>query len=403
MKSEPILSGVELASKVAVAAALPVLFLFTLRRWIFLIAALVPPRPRIVLRSQSELPSVLLLAPFHNESQTLGAFLRCLERLDYPAHLLTIVLIDDGSTDGSAEIARRWQHGRFQTRLLSLPENAGKAEALNAALVRFTQGQMVAVYDADERPHPDALRKLIARFAADRTGAASGRRAVSNPLVSHVASHATLENLVHQLVTIRAKDRLGLAPAVLGSNCVYRRDALAEVGGFRPDAVLEDSDLSVRLARNGWQVRFVPEAVSYHAAPHTMKDYWRQHTRWARGFRSVAQTEGREALADDALPWYLRLELLAFSLGYLDRLAWFAVLFRAAWTLLMKRRPARLLLSLSIASFMTPLLQVLVALRLSRAPASMWLQTIWLPLFLPLDISIALVGNLQRPAAQNRH
>ncbi|HXV97894.1 MAG TPA: glycosyltransferase family 2 protein, partial [Anaerolineae bacterium] len=237
-----------------------VLLIFTARRWLFVLAALTTANYR--LRSvpsgspshsalpsvaeqtadaslfnpnrQVELPAVLLLAPIRNEAETLPEFLPALARLAYPAEKLTIVLIDDGSTDGSDKLIREWIRGRDNWHLLSLRQNAGKAQALNSALVAFPQGEIVAIYDADERPEHVALQILVSPFADKKIGGVSGRRAVSNPLASPAASYITFEGLVHQLVTTRAKSKLNLAPALLGANCAYRRLALAGVGNFEP-------------------------------------------------------------------------------------------------------------------------------------------------------------------------
>lgn len=376
-----------------------VLAWFTARRWLFLLAAHQPQKTQKVQESRPSLlpwPAVLLLAPFRDEAAALPDLLAHLEQLNYPPNCLTMVLVDDGTTDGSREAAQRWARAVANRHLLSLGRNVGKAAALNAALARFPQAELVAVFDADERPSPDALRHLIQPFADARVGAVNGRRAVSNPLASAIASHATFENLVHQQVTMRAKERLNLAPAILGSNCVYRRTALAQVGGFQPGALLEDSDLTLKLARAGWRIRFVPEAVSVHAVPKTLGSYWQQHTRWASGFQAVARQQAAVTLRARHLPWRLRLELLTFSLGYLDRVVWLLALGWVGMKTAVSRRPPRTLSAVLFTSLITPFIQVLAALRQSQAPPALRRRMVWLPLFLLLDMGMAVVGTVRR-------
>lgn len=387
-----------------------VLLIFTVRRWLFILAALPTtdsfgtPCSRKAGRrlpaaagevsahnKRSDLPVVLLLAPIRNEAESLTEFLAALAALDYPAGKLTGVLINDGSTDGSEKIIESWIKGKDNWHLLSLAQNAGKARALNSALAAFPQGEIVAVYDADERPLPPALRYLVSPFSGKRIGGVTGRRAVSNPLVSPAASYTTFEGLVHQWVTLRAKDRLNLAPAILGANCAYRRTALAEVGNFEPGALLEDSDLTLKLARAGWAIRFEPGAVSYHRVPQTLAGYWRQHTRWTRGFNEVARNQAGSILAGPRLSWPLRLELLAFSLGYLDRLA----LLVGAGVALLHPQRRKFLLSVAAASLLTPLFQIMAALIIGREPAAMWLRIIWLPFFFGVDMAMAAAGMWQ--------
>lgn len=365
------------------------LLLFAARRWMFTLVALWPARqafsrPPAV---EPDLPEVLLLAPFRNEVRALPDLLLALHGLDYPAGRLTVVLIDDGSTDGSEALAQAWSKGRANWWVLSLPENLGKAAALNEALTAFPGGAVVAVYDADERPRPDALRTLAAHMAGPEVGGVSGRRAIANSLASPAAGYTALEGLVHQLVTMRAKDRLNLAPALLGSNCAYRRAALAQVGGFEPGALLEDSDLTLKLARAGWRTRFEPAAISYHTAPQTLAGYWRQHTRWARGFNQVTRFHLAAVFRDNRLGPMFRLELAAFALGYLDRLA---LLAGAALALLGVERA--LLVRALLLNLATSLGQAIAALYIEQAPPALWARLAWLPPFLGVDVAMAIAG-----------
>jgi len=207
---------------------------------------------------------------------------------------------------------------------------------------------------------------------------------------------------VHQLVTMRAKERLRLAPAVLGSNCLYRRSALAHIGGFQPGALLEDSDLTLRLVRAGWSTRFVPDAVSYHAVPDTIAGYWHQHTRWASGFRMVAEQQAGATLSARHLPWWLRAELVAFSLGYLDRLALLSLLGVTAMRLVADGRLPRVLLAIILSNLITPFFQVMAALHQDRSSSALWRRLFLLPLFLLLDMTMALTGLLRRPTSWAR-
>src|SRR5207244_1600336 len=93
-----------------------------------------------------------------------------------------------------------------------------------------------------------ALRVTIVDDASTDVAGVSGQMRVNNGLESPAAAYSMIESAVNQFVTMRAKDRLNLAPALLGSNCAYRLAALREVSGFRGGALLEDSDLTLVLA-----------------------------------------------------------------------------------------------------------------------------------------------------------
>ncbi len=364
-----------------------ILLVFTARRWLFILFALMPSKKQSKQSGvhQVILPPVLLLVPVRNEAESLPALLAALNKLIYPDRQLTVVFINDGSTDSSKAILQRCILTRDNWHLCSLPQNAGKARALNLALDEFSTGDIVVVYDADERPQPDALQRLVQSFTDSRVGAASGRRAVINALASPPASYTAFEGLVHQLITMRAKDRLNLAPALLGSNCAYRRTALAQVGNFKPGALLEDSDLTLKLTRAGWKTHFEPAAVSYHRVPETVSGYWKQHTRWARGFNEVAKDQARTLFLDRKLSLLLRLELVTFSLGYLDRLA----LLVGVGLVLVKRR---FVAGLVLLSVLTPFLQVMAALKIAQQPVRMWVQIFWLPFFFVIDIAMTING-----------
>ncbi len=373
--------------KIAIALTCGTLLLFTLRRWLFILFALrSQPQNTQPADTPQPIPTVLLLVPVRNEADALPDLLAALQSLIYPPDKLTIVFVDDGSTDNSSTVLQPWLAKHTHWHLLSLVQNVGKAEALNMALRNFSQGQLIAIYDADERPHPKALQYLVEPFMNPTVGGVSGRRAVLNDLASIPASYTAFEGLVHQLITMRAKDRLNLAPAILGANCIYRRAALDQAGQFRPNTLLEDSDLTVTLTRAGWQTCFVSNAISYHQVPETLSGYWKQHTRWARGFNEVAKEQTQSLLFNPQLSPFLRLELLLFSVGYVDRVALLATVFFAFVT---KHRTRQAIIWTIILNLLTPFIQILVALTIIKAPRVLWSRIIWVPLFFGVDIAMA--------------
>lgn len=377
------------------------LTLFNVRRLIFTLAALKPAPGRLPYSSSHIPHSVLILVACRNEAETLPGLIDSLARLEYPPERLRVALIDDGSTDGTraltdltAENHRGWWSIRFDT-------SRGKAQALNDALAQIAFGDVIAVYDADHRPEPKSLKRLIAAFDDPSVAGASGRAIPANATASLPAYYATAESLVHQLITMRAKDRLDLAPALLGSNCAYRRSALMEAGGFRPGALLEDSDLTLAFARRGYRLRFVPDSTARHQVPETAEGYVRQHLRWARGFNDVARDHAGAALLDQRLPLRLRIELALFSLGYVDRLALLAGL--ALKVVGSKPRssdegrqtkdePLGTVLKIGL---LMPLLQIAAALLIDRAPKAMWFRLPAVPLLFGLDILVAMRAMIE--------
>ncbi len=396
-----------------------VLLAFSLRRAVLLITACLPKSPN---RPITQSPRALILIPCRNEAHSLPGLFDALDQLDYPrdTHRVCIVIVDDGSTDHTAATARALIAARPWAQLLSLPTNVGKAQALNEALLTPPppsptpwamergaglgvggEAEILVIYDADHRPAPDSLRALVAPFVADplqgmdpRVAAVSGQMRVANGDASPAAFYAMIESHVNQFITLRAKDRLDLAPAILGSNCAYRLNALREVGGFRRGALLEDSDLTLAFALAGWRTRFTPESISEHHAPTTVRGYVKQHLRWNRGFHQVIAGRLASLWANSRLKLSLKLELTFFALGYADRLA---LLVGALLTVIDLLRPGLFGFPLVVwlIYFGLPALEMLAALVLAREPLGMFMRLVYVPFFFALDIAIALWSNVE--------
>lgn len=385
-------------------ALFTILAVFAIRRLIFLLTLL---RAQPPLTDPDTLPDVLILVPARDEQASLPGLVAALDALDYPRERLQVVLIDDGSTDETGARMAAAAAARPGWRVVRLPRNVGKPQALNLALARHDFGEIVYVFDVDHRPQPDCLRRAVRAFADPRVAGVSGRTRPRNALVSPVAFYAAIESLVHQLVTVRGKDRLGLGPPLLGSNNGYRRTALMAVGGFRPGAFLEDSDLTLSLHLAGHTTRYVPEAVATLEVPFTIAGFARQHLRWGRGFNDVARAHLPALRRDRRLSLPMRLELALFSLGYLDRLAllgMLAVLVLSRWT---GAGPAVTMAWIGIGlNLGLPFVQIVAALAFDRAPRAYWLRLPWVPVFFALDAGVAVwslaLTVLDRPRTWTR-
>ncbi|MEZ4771343.1 MAG: glycosyltransferase family 2 protein [Caldilineales bacterium] len=403
-------------SAMLAAAVTAVLLVFNTRRLVFLAAAsldLLGWRTSYrdkSLQTDPMLPTVLALAPMRNEAGSLSGLVNGLLALAYPAQRLTIGLIDDASTDGTGAAMDALAAAYPHIHALHNRVRLGKADSLNAGLAHWPVGEIIAVYDADARPASDSLRQIAAAFADPNVAAAGGMIRPANGLASLTASYAAVERLVHQQVTMRAKERLDLAPAILGSNCAYRRADLEAAGGFPGGAFLEDSHLTVTFARQGRRTRFLPDAVAGDSVPETLRGYWRQHVRWGRGFVDVAAGGGESTGAGkrlqpasdigkpvEAASWreadlVRRAELALFSLGYLDRLALLAGVALAAARGFAGRRGRldTLLRGMLIANVVLPYAQIAAALTAERASPAWWVRLPILPAFFAVDAAAAL-------------
>jgi cellulose synthase/poly-beta-1,6-N-acetylglucosamine synthase-like glycosyltransferase len=300
-----------LVIEAAVIAAVAVL---SLRRGVFLIAALL--RPRSLPRPAAH-PAVTVLVPARNERVVAERLLRALARLEYPADKLSFVLVCDGCADETPTLFRAWAHGRSDTLVIELPQRVGKAAALNAGL-RLAKAGLVAVVDADLEPQPDFLLELVRPFADDRVAGAAAFLRPANADDNVITRYAAVTTWVHQLVTSAGTDRLGLNPPTLGASA-FRRTMLEEIGGFPAVPSGEDVATSSRLTRMGWRTRFVAAAVADNTVVSDVRDYWRQHIRWSRAVFRV-NTSKQPSTAT----FMQRVETAASSTGNADRLVFAA-------------------------------------------------------------------------------
>jgi 1,2-diacylglycerol 3-beta-glucosyltransferase len=268
------------------------------------------------------LPSLAIVVPCRNEARSVDRLLESLADTAYPADRLAVVLVDDGSNDGTGELLERWAAAGERRHAIRAAGGVGKVGALEAGLTAVDGAELIAVCDADQRPRPDCWRRLVLSFGDDRVGAIAGFLAPANHDASIVSRYAALESWVHQLVTSEGKDRLGLNPPTLGGGSVYRRAALDDVGGFVAGISGEDVTTSVALTEAGWTTRFVRGAVVENDVVSGWDNYWHQHVRWARGTLGTTGEHRRHSPA----PVGRRLESWVVSSGYLDRLAFLGTL-----------------------------------------------------------------------------
>jgi cellulose synthase/poly-beta-1,6-N-acetylglucosamine synthase-like glycosyltransferase len=290
---------------------------FSVRRLVLLLASYrTPPSPS----EASALPSLAIVVACRDEVDALNGLLPALEDTDYPHELLSIVLVDDGSSDGTGEALSRWAAQEPSRHYVSLPRPVGKVPALAAGLAAVPSSALVAVCDADQRPRSDCWRRLARAFSDERVGAAAGFLAPANHDANVLSRYAALEAWVHQLVTSKGKEALRLNPPTLGGGSVYRRAALDDVGGFAAGISGEDVTTTVALTEAGWTTRFLSEAIVENKVVEGWDHYWHQHMRWARGVLDTTSEHRRDSRAT----LWRRIEAWLVSAGYLDRLCFLA-------------------------------------------------------------------------------
>lgn len=243
-------------------------------------------RDRLDAGAPARWPSVTVLVPAHNEALVIEPTIQSLLGLEYPADKIEIVVVNDGSTDETADLVRRAAQADARVKLFNVPpEDAarGKAHALNLG-ARCVTSELIAIYDADNRPEPDSLRRLVLNLLADdRLAAAFGKFRTINRRRNLLTRFINLETMAFQFIVQAGRHLLFRLAILPGTNLVIRRRVWEEAGGWDERALTEDTELSLRLYAMGYEIKFVPYAVSWEEEPETWGTWLRQRTRWVRG------------------------------------------------------------------------------------------------------------------------
>jgi len=222
------------------------------------------------------LPRVSIIVPAYNEAVGIERSVRSLAASDYPD--FEVVVVDDGSEDGTGEIVERLALPRV--RLIRRP-NGGKASALNTGIAN-TSAPVVVMVDGDTLFEPGTLRLLVQPLADERVAAVSGNTKVGNRRTL-LGRWQHIEYVIGFNLDRRMYEVLQCTSTVPGAIGAFRRDVLEEVGGVSEDTLAEDTDLTLAIGRTGKRVVFAADARAWTEAPSSLGTLWRQRYRWSYG------------------------------------------------------------------------------------------------------------------------
>lgn len=208
-------------------------------------------------------------------------------KLDWPAHKLQVYVLDDGNQDAVQRLAQSYG---FNYIVREDRPRLRKAGNLRWAFAR-TKGDFFAIFDADFCPRPDFLRELVVEHMADDKTAI-----VQSPQFFRVTDDQTwveqgagaTQELFYRVVQVN-RNRWG-ASICVGSNAVYRRAALEEVGGTAEIGFSEDVHTGFDATDRGWKVKYVPLCLATGICPNTPRSFFSQQMRWARGSTTLLTT-----------------------------------------------------------------------------------------------------------------
>ena len=239
-----------------------------------------------------DLPRVAILIPAHNEARVMRDTLTAMLALDYPVERYEVIVVDDGSTDGTGALVRGFAERDARVRLVSVAPGEGgrgKSRALNIGL-SHTDAPFIAVYDADNSPEPPALRYLMAQLVLHpELGAVLGKFRTDNWSRNLLTRFISVETLTFQSIVQAGRWKLFGVSTLPGTNFVIRRSALEAIDGWDEDAITEDAEMSIRVYMAGQRIKMIPYAVTHEQEPETWSVWFRQRTRWVRGNNYVAR------------------------------------------------------------------------------------------------------------------
>lgn len=267
-----------------------------------------------------EYPIVTVMVPAHNESIVLKKTMEALIKFDYPKDRYEIIVVNDNSTDDSAQVLKTIQHNNPSSKIIVINTDPvvggkGKSNALNIAL-SVASGSVIAIYDADNTPEKQALKILVENLMSDdKLGAVIGKFRTRNKYASLLTRFVNIETLAYQCMNQAGRYFFFKLCTIPGTNYVIRRELIDQMGGWDVNALAEDTEISFRLYRMGYYIKFIPQAVTWEQEPQKLKQWFKQRTRWVKGNLYVLKSNFKYAF--DPHAGIMRLDVIYYALVYL--------------------------------------------------------------------------------------
>ena len=224
-------------------------------------------------------PIVTIIVPVFNEEKTLAGTIESLLALDYPKDKLDILVVDDGSTDGTRQVANSFK-SHPQVRVFS-KTNGGKHTAVNLGISR-AKGEFIGCLDADSFVDKDALSRIVRCFEDEKVMAVTPAIKVHTP-----------ENILQEMQSVEynmgiflrkvygSMNAIHVAP---GPFSIFRKEVFNKLGGYVKAHNTEDMEFAMRMHKNHYPIANVYDSYVYTVTPKTVKGLYKQRLRWVYGF-----------------------------------------------------------------------------------------------------------------------
>ena len=228
-------------------------------------------------------PYVSILVAAKNEEAVIESLVEALLKLDYPKTRYDLWVINDNSTDRTPELLNRLAQKYTQLRVVHRPAEAtgGKSGALNSVWAQ-TQGDILAVFDADAQAAPELLRQVIPFFDLPQMGAVQVRKTIANADTNFWTRGQQAE-MAMDAYWHQQRSALGGIGELRGNGQFVRRTAIERCGGWNEETITDDLDLTLRLHLNRWDVQFLIYPTVKEEGVTSALSLWHQRSRWAEG------------------------------------------------------------------------------------------------------------------------
>lgn len=246
-------------------------------------------------------PSVSFLVPAYNEEKSLEETVQALLKVSYPKDKKEIIIINDGSRDGTADIARNLA-GKHSEIIFLDKKNSGKADSLNRA-IKIAKGDLIAVVDADSYPHKDALLNMVGHFEEKGVAAVTSRVLVKNK--SNLLCKFQVLDYSIIAWTRKLLDFVDSVYVTNGPLSIYRTSVVRKIGGFDTKNLTEDIEITWHILSKGYKTRMSYSAIVYTTVPEHL-DYWiKQRVRWNLGGLQTVQKYWRLMFKNNAFGYFV--------------------------------------------------------------------------------------------------
>lgn len=250
---------------------------------VFFLVTFLEKRREINIRREDielpEYPTVTIIVPCYNEEKTVDITVESLLSLNYPKDKLQIVVVDDGSKDGTwAKIQNYKDHPQVK---IFHKENGGKHTALNLGLEN-AQSEFVGCLDADSTVHPETLKRIISFFSNPETMAVAPSIVIRDPrTILQYAQRAEYDMAHYNKKMLAFLNGIHVTP---GPFSIFRKKVFDIIGPYRKAHHTEDQEIALRMHQHGMKIDHCPDGYVYTGSPSTIPKLYRQRVRWMYGF-----------------------------------------------------------------------------------------------------------------------